>query len=272
VKARIGFDTDEIKGCGNSGDYIFLFIFEGDDAMNITEDCVGCEQCPPYCPMEAIHMNDDGDMAFIDRDECVECGVCFRSKICPVDAFEEELHQWPRSVRAAFSNPLLVHKETRVPGRGTEEAKTNDVTGQFRRGFVGITTEMGRPGVGVRFYDVEKVAQALARAGVTFAANNPVTHLMTDQAKGTVNQEIINEKVCSAMIESTTPLEDLEVVFKELRAVAPEIDSVFSLTISERLNDNGTSPCQRVLQDLKVALYINGKTNAGLGRPLFEEE
>jgi len=222
--------------------------------------------------MEAIRMDDDEGLAMINQDECVECGVCFRSKVCPVDAFEEELHEWPRSVRAAFSNPLLVHKETRVPGRGTEEAKTNDVTGQFRRGFVGITAEMGRPGIGVKFYDVEKVAQALARAGVTFAANNPVTYLMTDQSTGSLNQEIINEKACSAMIESTTPLENLESVFKELREVSPKIESVFSLTISERLNDDGTSPCKKVLQDLDIPVYINGKTNAGLGRPLFEEE
>jgi NAD-dependent dihydropyrimidine dehydrogenase PreA subunit len=240
--------------------------------MKINEECIGCEQCPPYCPMEAINMDEESNMAVINQDECVECGVCFRSKVCPVDAFEEEFQEWPRSVRAAFSNPLLVHKETRVPGRGTEEAKTNDVTGQFRRGFVGITAEMGRPGVGVRFYDVEKVAQAMARAGVTFAANNPVTHLMTNQAMGNLNQEIINEKVCSAMIESTTPLENVENVFKELREVAPRIDSVFSLTISERLNDDGTSPCKKVLKDLNVPLYINGKTNVGLGRPLFEED
>lgn len=240
--------------------------------MKINEECVGCEQCLPYCPMEAISMDEEEAVAIIIPDECVECGVCFRSKVCPVDAFEEELHEWPRSVRAAFSNPLLVHKETRVPGRGTEEAKTNDVTGQFRRGFVGITAEMGRPGMGVRFYDVEKVAQALARAGVTFAANNPVTHLMTDQTTGNLNQEIINEKVCSAMIESTTHLGNLEAIFKELKGVAPQIDSVFSLTISERLNDDGTSPCEKVLKDLKVPLYINGKTNVGLGRPLFKED
>jgi hypothetical protein len=221
--------------------------------------------------MSAIHMDDDTEVAKIDEDECVECGVCFRSEVCPVDAFEEEIHSWPRSVRAAFSNPLLVHKETRVPGRGTEEAKTNDVTGQFRRGFVGVTTEMGRPGVGVRFYDVQKVAQALARAGVTFAANNPVTYLMTDQATGNLNGEIIDQKVCSAMIESTTPLENLTTVINELKGVAPQIESVFSLTISTRLDDDGTAPCEQVLKDLDVPFYINGKTNVGLGRPLFEE-
>ena len=236
------------------------------------EECIGCSQCLLYCPMNAISMGEETEVAMIEEDECVECGVCFRSKVCPVDAFSEDVHSWPRSVRTAFSNPLIVHKETRVPGRGTEEAKTNDVTGQFRRGFAGVTAEMGRPGVGAKFYDVEKVAQAFARAGVEFAANNPVTHLMTDKTTGKLNSEILNEKVCSAMIESSTPVENLAAVIKELREVAPQIETVFSLTLSERLYDDGTSPCEKVLKDLDVPFYINGKTNVGLGRPLFEEE
>lgn len=241
--------------------------------MKIDSDvCIGCAQCLPYCPMEAISMDDDAGVATIDMVECVECGVCFRSNVCPVDAFSEETHPWPRSVRSAFSNPLVVHKETRVPGRGTEEAKTNDVTGQFKRGFIGVTAEMGRPGVGVRFSDVEKVAQAFARAGVVFAPNNPVTHLMTDKTTGKLNSEILKEKACSAMIESSTPLANLPTVLKELREVSRQIETVFSLTLSERLRDDGTSPCEKVLKDLDVPFYINGKTNVGLGRPLFKEE
>ncbi|MFC2016307.1 DUF362 domain-containing protein [Chloroflexota bacterium] len=240
--------------------------------MLINEECIGCRLCLPYCPMDAISFDRATKLANIDQDECVECGVCFRSGICPVDSFIEEQHPWPRSARAAFSNPLFIHKETRIPGRGTEEAKTNDVTGQFRKGFVGVTAEMGRPGTGVKFTDVQKVAQAMARTKVNFAANNPVTHLMTDQATGDLNPEILNEKVCSAMIESWTHIDNLATVIKALREVAPQIDSVFSLTVSTRLDDDGTAPCEKILADLGVPLYINGKLNVGLGRPLFKEE
>lgn len=240
--------------------------------MRIDEEtCIGCRACPPYCPMNAISFDRAAKKARIDPDECVECGVCFRSECCPVDSVIEEEAAWPRSVRGAFSNPLTLHKETRVPGRGTEEAKTNDVTGQFRRGSVGITAEMGRPGVGVRFYDVEKVAQAMARCGVVFAHNNPVTYLMTDQNTGKLNPEVLKEKVCSAMIESATPLKNVPAVIKALRDVAPKIDSVFSLTISTRLEEDGSAPCVEVLNKLGVPLYIDGKTNVGLGRPLFKE-
>jgi NADPH-dependent glutamate synthase beta subunit-like oxidoreductase len=235
------------------------------------ESCIGCGICLSFCPMSAIGLDSDTKVPLIEQDECVECGVCFRAQVCPVDAFIEEVAAWPRSVRGAFSNPLIVHKETRVPGRGTEEVKTNEVTGQFRRGFVGVTAEMGRPGIGVRFYDVEKVAQALAKCGVVFAANNPVTHLMTDKTAGKLNEDVLHEKVASAMIESVTPFEKLPQVIKALKNVAPQIDTVFTLTISTRLEEDGSAPCVDTLTELKVPLYINGKTNVGLGRPLFKE-
>jgi NAD-dependent dihydropyrimidine dehydrogenase PreA subunit len=234
------------------------------------ELCIVCEACLPYCPMAAIGIK--GDMATIDVDECVECGVCFRSGVCPVDAFVEEVHEWPRSVRAAFSNPLIVHKETRVPGRGTEEAKTTDVTGRFKRGFVGITAEMGRPGVGVRFYDVEKVAQAMAKTGVEFAHDNPVTFLMVDKSTGKLKSEILNEKACSAMIESITTVDNIPAVIKALREAAAQIETVFTLTISTKLEADGSALCEKPLKELNVPLYINGKVNVGLGRPLFKEE
>ena len=234
--------------------------------------CTGCAMCVPYCPMNAIGADGKVRTVQIDQDECADCGVCYRAKVCPVDAIVDEVYTWPRSVRSAFSNPLVEHKDTRVPGRGTEESKTNDVTGQFRRGFVGVTAEMGRPGVGVRFRDVEKVAMALARAKVVFAHNNPVTHLMVDKGTGKLNADVLNEKVCSAMIETTSPIGNLPHVIRELRAVAPTIDSVFSLTISTRFDEDGTAPCEKILKELNVPLYINGKINIGLGRPLFKEE
>jgi len=237
------------------------------------EACTGCAMCVPFCPMNAINAN--GEMkkeVKIDFDECADCGVCFRAKICPVNAIVDEVYQWPRSVRSAFSNPLVLHKETRVPGRGTEEVKTNEVTGQFKKGYVGVTAELGRPGVGARFRDVEKVAQALARAHVIFAANNPVTHMMTDKTTGKINDEILNEKVCSAMIETTSPIENLPNIIKELQEVAGQLDTVFSLTISSRLDEDRTAPCLKILKELDVSLYLNGKTNLGLGRPLFREE
>ena len=78
--------------------------------------------------------------------------------VCPTAAFEPDELTWPRVVRRAFSDPRVPHESTGVEGRGTEEVKTNDVTGRVGLGEVGFTIELGRPGVGVRFREIQESA------------------------------------------------------------------------------------------------------------------
>ena len=104
-------------------------------------------------------------------------------------------------VRRAFSDPRVPHESTGVEGRGTEEVKTNDVSGRVKVGEVGFTIEFGRPGVGVWFRDIQKMSWALAKAGVSFEKKNPVTSLMSDVATGTLREDILDEKVLSAIVE-----------------------------------------------------------------------
>ena len=238
--------------------------------MRIDEDtCIACGLCVPYCPMGAISMD---DVAVIDQDECVDCGVCLRSGVCPVDAFIYEPAPWPRSLRATFSDPTTEHKETRVTGRGTEEMKTNEVTGRFKRGWVGIGVELGRPAIGARFRDVEKVAGAMARLGAKFEPKNPVTSLMEDVSTGKLKEDILDEKVLSAIVECLFPIEEMKDVLIALREVARDVDTVFSVECINRVEPDGSLPMDTILSELGIPRYINGKTNAGLGRPLAEEE
>ncbi|MFC1992733.1 4Fe-4S binding protein [Chloroflexota bacterium] len=186
--------------------------------MRIDGDaCIACEQCVPYCQMGAISMD---DAAIIDQDECVDCGVCLKAEVCPVDCIISEPAPWPRSLRATFSNPTTEHKETKILGRGTEEMKTNDVTGRFRRGWIGMGCELGRPGNGTRFHDVDKVAQALAKQEVEFEPRNPVTVLMEDVRIGKLREDVLNEKVLSAIVECIFPIENLWDVITALKNVS----------------------------------------------------
>jgi len=236
--------------------------------MRIDEEtCIACGLCVPYCPMGAISMD---DVATIDQDECVDCGVCLRAEVCPVDAFIDEPAPWPRSLRAVFSNPTTEHKETRIAGRGTEEGKTNEVTGRFRRGWVGIGMEFGRPGIGTRFRDVDKVAQVMAKQGAKFEPKNPVTFLMEDTSTGKIKEEVLNEKVMSAIIEALVPIEKLKDALVALREVAKEVDTVFSVECATRVAPDGSIPIDGILSEIGISRYINGKTNVGLGRPLAE--
>ncbi len=229
------------------------------------EKCISCGACIDYCPMEAISIGPD--VAVIDQEECVECGVCFRSAVCPVDAFIYDESPWPRSVRNVFSDPTKEHKETKIAGRGTEEMKTNDVTGRFRRGWVGMGCEFGRPAVGARLRDLSKVAQVLARHGVEFEPRNPVTRLMPDPRTGALREDVVNEKVLSAIIECLYPIEKLEEIMAALKEVSKEIDTVFSCEVINRADPDGSYPLRKKLDELGIPYRINGKQNIGLGRP-----
>lgn len=238
--------------------------------MRIDENlCISCEACLPYCPLGVISMKND--LAVIDRDECVECGACFRSAVCPVDAFINEESPYPRSIRANFSNPLLPKPVTGLAGRGTEEAKTNDVTGRFKKGRVGLGIEPGRPGTGARFRDVEKISKAMAKLGAHFEPKNPISSLMTDVKTGELRPEILNEKAMSCVIECDFPAEKLQDALKALDQVARDIDCAFSIACVGRAEPDGSVPVEKMLRELKIPYFVDSKTCVGLGRPLAEE-
>ena len=207
----------------------------------------------------------------IDEDECIECSVCLRSGCCPTEALYQPELIWPRIVRKNFSDPLKIHPETRIPGRGTEEMKTNEVTGRYRWGMFGMAFELGRPGVGTRLVDVEKVAKALASLDVEFEENNPVTKLMVNRKKGLINPEVLEEKVLSAIVEFVAPADGLSKVLEVLDSVSREVNTVFSGDIITRVGPDGSVPYQTMMREMNRFLSINGKSNVGLGRPRCED-
>lgn len=242
-----------------------------------TEKCTGCGQCLPYCPVEAIVLTARTEggrkrkFAQIEFDECVECSNCLRCADCPSDAIYQQELVWPRSLRHVLSDVLSTGSATGIPGRGTEEGKTNDVTGRFRKGFVGVALEFGRPILGARLKDVEKVAQALALLGVEFEPLNPTTALMEDPGSGKFKDEVLGEKVMSLILELTVGIEKLGDVLACLQKVSREIDTVYSLDLITRTDADWSTPTERIVRDAGLWLAPNGKTCVGLGRPLAKE-
>jgi len=238
--------------------------------MHIDSDkCSGCEECLSYCPVNAIAMK--GNIAEINFDECVECSNCLRNADCPTDAIYQDELMWPRTVRKVLSDVLATGETTGIPGRGTEEMKTNDVTGRFKKGYVGIAAEFGRPILGARICDVEKVAQAVAKIGVAFEKLNPTISLMEDPKTGKFKKEVLNEKVMSLILEFTVELSKLPEVIEVLKKASREIDTVFSLDLITKVASDGSFPTDRIVKDLGLWVAPNGKTCVGLGRPLAKE-
>jgi ferredoxin len=260
--------------------------------------CVGCGNCHTICPMGAITLDVDGK-SVVNQDECVECSTCYRVlrnegywppfvravrkvlsilhlqylapvDVCPTGALTPPELTWPRSLRAAFSDPTVVHPGTGVGGRGTEEIKTNDVTGRLKHGEAGIVVELGRPGTGAHLRDVEKVAMALAPLQPVFEPFNPVTQLMEDPKTGKMKEEVLDEKVLSAIIEIKTSLEMIPEYLRTLKSIQG-VDAVYSVGVASRCLPDGTVPHEKWVKEAGYTLSPNGKTNLGLGRPLFQE-
>lgn len=264
--------------------------------MRINPDkCVACGNCAYVCPMGAIYVDPLTKRSTINRDECVECYACYNGlsqehlnptlvrtlrrifqmmrlrfdpepDVCPTAAFEPEELTWPRVVRRAFSDPRVPHESTGVQGRGTEEVKTNDVSGRVKIGEVGFTIEFGRPGVGVRFHEIERMSRALAKLGVQFEKKNPVTTLMTDPSTGKIREDILNEKVLSAILEIKTTVDRIEDVIRTVWEIEKQIDTVVALGVGARCDERGEENMVAPILERLGYHPQRAKTNIGLGR------
>lgn len=234
------------------------------------ETCINCGLCTARCPVAAIKA-DTLSQVYIDLDECVECGVCQRWRVCPTDSIYQQQLKWPRTIRSIMSDVLTIAQESQISGRGTEEMKTNDITGRFKAGWVGIAIELGRPGIATRMYDVEKIAMAVAGEGVEFEKENPITSMMAVPSTGKFKDELLNERVLSAIIEFGVVEERVPAILQILEQAAPALDTVFSLDICSKVRDGGIIPHVKIVEDIGLWLSPNGKVNIGLGRPLAKE-
>lgn len=257
--------------------------------------CVACGNCTYVCPMGAIYIDPVIKRATVDRNECVECYACFNGlsqehlnptmvrtvrkmfqmmrlrfdpepDVCPTAAFTPEDLTWPRIVRRAFSDPRVPHESTGVEGRGTEEVKTNDVSNRVLPGEVGFTIEFGRPSVGVRFHEIQKMTMRLAQAGVAFEKKNPVTTLLKDAKTGEIRDDILDEKIMSAIVEIKVPISRTEEIIRLVKEVEEQVDTVVCLGVGVRCDENGED--ETVLPILERLGYRpqRAKTNIGLGR------
>ena len=257
--------------------------------------CVACGNCTYVCPMGAIYIDPIMKRATINRDECVECYACFNGMsqehlnptlvrtmrkafqflrlrfepepdVCPTAAFEPEELVWPRVVRRAFSDPRVPHESTGIEGRGTEEVKTNDITGRVKVGEVGFTIEFGRPGVGVWMREIQQMCSRLAQAGVSFEKKNPLTSLMSDEAAGQLRKDILDEKVMSAILEIKVPVERTEEIIRIVWEVEKEMDTVVALGVGTRCDADGEDHVVAPILERLGYKLERAKTNTGLGR------
>ena len=236
--------------------------------------CTGCQNCIPYCPTSALYQEDGSGKTAVNPEKCTDCWVCLRNKVCPFEAMHQQEHMDFKSDYRHYMSDPNETTFTGDKGRGTEEIKTNDVTGRVKIGTVGFTIDMGRPGIGARLDDVEKVVMAIVEAGIILEEpkKSPLGAVIKDFKTGEIKEEYKDVFVLSVIVEGTCPIENAANVLRALKAVSTEINTVFSLGVALRNVGHGAyARLMEIISGLDIPLPYRGKVNLGLGRPICNE-
>jgi spore coat polysaccharide biosynthesis protein SpsF (cytidylyltransferase family) len=88
---------------------------------------------------------------------------------------------------------------------------------------------------------------------------------MTDVSTGDIKEDILNEKILSAIVEFKTSLANVPTVLRKVREVAGRLDTIVAIGAAVRCDDNGDNELEEILRQEEFN-FVRGKTNLGLGR------
>ncbi len=228
--------------------------------MHVTDECVSCGDCIAYCPQSAIHLLEEG--ANIDRDSCVECGVCKDSDVCPTDAIQESNDDlaWAKKLFGRLVDPV---PGTATKGRaGGFDVKKNDVLNRIPDDKMVIRLEFMRPYGGITIQTAEDLRSKLAEEG--FEAIPTKRHDLFMSNLSRLPKNIMEQRMLSTSFEyvvefqKTRQLLDITKVFGAERGIWISTNvacTAHSLSrVKHLLTESGFSPMPRA------------KVNLGLGR------
>ncbi len=115
------------------------------------------------------------------------------------------------------------------------------------------------------------MSRALAAAGVSFEKNNPITTLMTNVETGDIREDILNEKVMSAIIEIKVGVERTEEIIRIVWAVEKTLNTQVVIGVGVRCDEDGE---EKIVLPILEKLGYNpqrAKTNIGLGRKVIRD-
>jgi len=110
------------------------------------------------------------------------------------------------------------------------------------------------------------MTQALANANVPFEKRNPLTLLMSDLSTGALREDILDEKILSAIVEIKVPVDRTEEIVRLVHEVEKDIDSVVALGVGTRCDENGEEHVVAPILERLGYRLERAKTNTGLGR------
>src|SRR3954447_25914488 len=89
---------------------------------------------------------------------------------------------------------------------------------------------------------------------------------MTDVSTGTIREDVLGEKLMSAIVEIKVPVERTEEIVRLVWDIEKQVDTVVALGVGTRCDDTGDETVVApILEKLGYNLQ-RAKTNVGLGR------
>ena len=101
---------------------------------------------------------------------------------------------------------------------------------------------------------------------MAFEKRNPVTSLMSDVSTGTIREDILNEKVLSAIVEIKVPVERTEEIIRIVKDVGRGIDNVVAIGAGVRCDEQGDDHIVAPILERLGYKLERAKTNTGLGK------
>ena len=88
---------------------------------------------------------------------------------------------------------------------------------------------------------------------------------MTDRSTGEIRDDVLNERVLSAIVESKVNMDRVPEVLRIVEEAASRIDTIVSIGVATRCDREGGNTLEDLLSSNGYAFW-RGKTNLGLGR------
>ena len=227
--------------------------------MKVNDACTGCEACLPYCTQGAIFMNEEARAA-VNRELCVECGVCIDSDICPVSAFEED-HDELAEFKRPFGRLLAKHVTPKdVVSADGYDVKTDDVTGEIPKTKVVMRFEINRPRGGFKFGDVEKMRSELERLGW----RPDVTSRSRSLRESGFADKAADQRILSCYLELVIDPQEIPDVVNGVTAFLADQELWVSINVAGVAETIGRT--EKILQHSGIGMEAVAKVNLGLGR------
>ena len=200
--------------------------------------------------------------AFVDRELCVECGVCIDADVCPVSAFEEEQDE-TAAFKRSFGRLLSKHLDPKNIGKESPyDVKTNDVTAKIPENKVVMRLEINRPGGGLTLREVRNMVAEMQQRGWQADISSRTLNIDENRSLG----HLLEQRILTCHLEVVLDPEQVPDIVRDATRIVNEQHLWVSINVAGLADTIDRT--RDVLKAGGLSMEPVAKVNLGLGRRL----